>query len=178
MLKFTPHPNPKPLTKQFTGLFCSAESPRGRNTTFLLEILRFAQYDECDLKYSHRKSSHCERKRSNPADYIICYLVLNVILRDMQVGFLNTSRQFYPKNLLRRLIKSNPLPNPLPKERGIACSSPKERLTLLVKIHPSSYPQTSHKTIHWIVLLGRVPKGKEFIVYIPRREFQLNSLRG
>ena len=44
--RLAPHPFPKPLTKQFTGLFCSAESPRGRNTTFPLEILRFAQYDE------------------------------------------------------------------------------------------------------------------------------------
>ena len=71
----TPHPTHKPLTKQFTGLFCSAESkerefivlrrkregncydcsdsplvlafpPRGRNTIFLHEILRSTQYDK------------------------------------------------------------------------------------------------------------------------------------
>ena len=33
--------------------------------------------------------------------------------------FLNTSKQFYPKNLLRVLIISNPLPYPSPLERGL-----------------------------------------------------------
>ena len=52
----------------------------------------------------------------------------HVILRGVQIGFLNRTKQIHPKNLLQILITSNPLP----------------------------YPQTSHKTIHWIVLLGRV----------------------
>ena len=38
----------------------------------------------------------------------------------MQIGFLKTSRQVHPKNLLRRLIKSTPLPYPSPLERGVA----------------------------------------------------------
>ena len=86
-------------------------------------------------------------KRSNPANYIICYLVLNVILRDMQVGFLNTSRQFYPKNLLRILITSNPLP----KERGIA---------VLFKFTPHPNPKPLTKQFTGLFCSAESPRGR------------------
>nr|DAG28480.1 MAG TPA: hypothetical protein [Caudoviricetes sp.] len=39
--------------------------------------------------------------------------------------FLDKSKQIHPKNPLRGLIKSNPLPYPSPSERGVASLSMK-----------------------------------------------------
>ena len=79
------------------------------------------------LKYSLRKSRHCEQMRSNLANLKAQFAILRV----EQGGFLDKAKQIHPKNLLHHGVKSNPLPYPSPLERGLAFTA---------QIHPSPLP--------------------------------------
>ena len=115
----------------------------------LIEILRFAQYDKYNRGFGGKAPDDSSHLIIRVFLFRFCFFFFHRNKKEkvnisLSVGLAKPTYLFL---IYISLFNQTLSPTPSPKGEGNCC---------ICFDSPSSYPQTSHKTIHWIVLFGRV----------------------